>query len=114
MIIGLPHDLTKFRSISIKPYFIDDQQPVSDSPVPTEIPQRETPPADIFQRELATKSPLATLASLVSVKRGRGQPRKYPKQANNAAPSDIYFFIDESDVFITNADTPPTQYNLSR
>lgn len=129
MIIELPHGPTKFRSTSIKPYFIDNQEPVPDSPAPTQVPtaeeppaelapaettQTETPPADISPIEYAAKSPSVTLASLALVKRDRGQPRKYPEQANIAAPSDICFLMDDSDVFIKNTDAPPAQYTASR
>ena len=118
VIIELPYGPTKFRSTSIKPYFIDNQEPVSDSIAPTqvppaevtpeEIPQTEAPPADIPPIEPAAKPPPAPLASLGSVKRGRGRPKKYPKQANIAAPSDICFLMDEFDVFINkNADAQP-------
>ena len=88
----MPYGPTKFRSISIKLYFLDDQQPVPDSPTSTQIPQTEiprveissaeisqteTPPADISLIELAAKSPSTTLASLTSIKQGHGRPRKY-------------------------------------
>ena len=123
VIIELPHGPTKFRSTSIKPYFIgsisiDNQQPehpVLNSPAQTEetssagIPQTEAPPADVPPIKES-----APLASLASVKRSRGRPRNYPEQANIAAPSDICFLIDESDIFIKNADAPPVQYTVSR
>ena len=131
VIIELPHGPTKFRSTSIKPYFIDGQEPIPDSPSstqvppaeeappaetgPPETPQTETSPADITPIEPAAKSPSATLASLALVKRGRGQPRKYLEQANIAAPSDICFLMDEFDVFINkNSDAHPAQYTASR
>lgn len=58
MIIELTHDLTKFRNISVKSYFIDctsieDQQSVPNSPVPMQettsvkAPQTQVPPADV-------------------------------------------------------------------
>lgn len=50
---------------------------------------------------------LVPLASLAQVKQGRGQPRKYTKQANFAIPSDICFLIDKFNMFIKNIDVPP-------
>ena len=79
MIIGLPYRSTKFRSISIKPYFINDPKLVLDSLALAEISQTEIPSADISPIKPAAKSPLATLASLASVKQGYGRPRKYPE-----------------------------------
>ena len=129
VIIELPHGPTKFRSTSIKPYFIDNQEPVPDSPAPTQVPtegetpagsapaetpQTETPPADIPPIEYAAKSPSATLASLALVKPDCGQPRKYREKANIAAPSDICFPMNESDVFIKNTEAPMAQYIASR
>ena len=124
------HGPTKFRSISIKPYFIDNQEPRSDSSASIKVPSIEASPAetgpletfqtkislaDITSIEPTTKSPSATLASLVLVKQGLGRPRKYPEQANIAAPSDIYFFIDKFDVFINkNFDIYLAQYTASR
>ena len=57
---------------------------------------------------------MAPLASLARVKQGRGQPKKHPEQANFVAASDIYFLIDEPNVFIKNTDAPPAQYTASR
>ena len=83
VIIELPHGPTKFRSTSIKPYFIVNQEPIPDSPAskqvspaeappaetgPPETPQTETSPADITPIESAAKSPSATLASLALIK----------------------------------------------
>lgn len=94
VIIELPHGPIKFRSTLIKPYFIDNQEPISDSPAstqvlpaeaplaeigPPETTQTEIPPADITPIKPAAKSPLGTLASLPLVEQGRGQPRKYLK-----------------------------------
>ena len=120
VIIELPHGLTKFRATLIKPYFIDHQQLVLNSSAPTQIPQLKTPHAEVLLAETpqieapTAKSSSAPLASLASVKQSRGQPRKYSEQANIIAQSDIYFQMDESNVFIKNVDTPPTQYSASR
>lgn len=115
MIIELLHDPIKFRSILIKPYFIDKQEPISDSPtsiqvLPAEVPptkisppetsQTETNLANITLIEPAAKSPLAILAFQAPVKQTCRQPKKYPKQANIAAPSDICFLINEFNIFI--------------
>ena len=130
MIIGLLYGHTKFRSLSIKPYFKDDQQPVPDSFAPIQVPQAEaartkiafieTPqtdatPADIPTIEPVAKPPLALLALLDPVKRGGGRLKKYPEQANIAAPSDICFLIDKFNMFINkNVDVQPAQYTASR
>ena len=129
MIIKLPHGPTKFKNILIKLYFIDNQElvpnssasiqvpPVEKSPTglaPAKTPQIETSLADNLLIEYAAKSPSAILTSLVLVKQDRRRPRKYPKQANIAAPSNICFLIDESDVFIKNTDVLPIQYTASR
>ena len=83
MIIGLPHGPTKFRSTLIKPYFIDDQQPVPDNPTPIQVrqakvacakiapaetPQTDVTPADIPPIEPAAKLPPTPLALLDPVK----------------------------------------------
>ncbi len=78
VIIELPHGPTKFRSISIKLYFIDNQRPVPDSLAPTQVPpveatsaeitQTEAPPAIVTSIEPAAESPSATLASQASIK----------------------------------------------
>ena len=57
---------------------------------------------------------MAPLASLARIKQGRGRPRKYLEQANFVAVSDIYFLMDELNVFIKNTDAPPAQYTASR
>ena len=87
VIIELPHGPTKFRSTSTKPYFIDNQEFVSDSIAPTQIPPAEVTPEEILQIEAApadippieptAKPPPAPLASLGPIKRGRGRPKKY-------------------------------------
>lgn len=88
VIIELLHGPTKFRSISIKPYLIgslsiDNQQP--EHPVLNNLPQiEETLSAGILQIEVSPVDILsikesASLASLASVKQGRGRPRKYPE-----------------------------------
>ena len=130
MSIELPHSPTKFRSTSIKPHFIDNQEsitdglasiqiPLAEAPPaetsPLETPQTGTSPADITPMKPAAKSPSATLASLALVKRGCGQPRRYPEQANIVAPLDICFLIDKFDVFINkNSDAHLAQYTASR
>lgn len=127
--IKLPHGPTKFRSTSFKCYSIDNQKPILDSPVSTQILSAEASPVEIAPTETsqtkispsdtpsikhAVKSPSATLVSLVLVKQSHGRGRKYPKQANIAAPLDICFLINESDIFIKNYDAPPTQYTVSK
>ena len=112
------------RSTSIKPYFINNPESVPDSlaltqvppakVTPAKTPQTEAPTADVTSIEPTVESPSATLASLASIKQGRGRLRKYLKQANVAAPSDICFLMDEFDVFIKNVDAPLAQYTASR
>ena len=85
VIIELPHSFTKFKNTSIKPYFINNQEPISDNPAFIQVPLAKPPPAEIgpletLQTEIsqaditpiepAAKSPLATLASLTLVKQG--------------------------------------------
>ena len=86
VIIELPHDLIKFRSIPIKPYFIDNQQPIPDNPTLIQVSQAEAPPIKARLIEITqtiaplanilliktpvAKSPSVLLASLVPVKRG--------------------------------------------
>ena len=83
--------------------------------MPEEIPQTEAPPADILPIEPAAKSPPTPLALLGLVKQGRGRPKKYPKQANIAALSNICFLMDGFNVFINkNANVQPAQYTASR
>ncbi len=140
MIIGLPHGPTKFRSISIKPYFIDStsiddhqlvpnsfaltQAPRTEAPLaevspteasPAEVLSTEAPPAEVPPTDAPqAKAPSAPLASLTSVKHGQGRPGKHPEQANIAF-SDICFVIDEFDVFTNkDANTQPPQYTASR
>lgn len=79
MIIELPYDPRKFRGTSVKPCFMDHQQPISDYLAPAEIIQIETFSADISLIDPAVKSPLATLAFLALVKRVYKQPRKCPE-----------------------------------
>ena len=130
VIIELPNGPTKFRSTSIKPYFIDNQELIPDSPASTQIPPVKAPPiescppktsqietslTDITPIEPVAKSPSATLTFLALVKQGHRQPRKYLEQANIAAPSDIYFLMNEFDVFINKySDMNPAQYTTSR
>ena len=104
MIIELLHGLTKFKNTLIKPYFINNQESLLDSPASTQVslveaPPRETvspkttqtktSPADIIPIKSVAKLPLATLASLALVKQGHGQLRKYLDQTNISALSDI-------------------------
>lgn len=89
VIIELPHGPTKFRSISIKPYFIDnmsigDNQPVQNSSAPTtiQVPSieaglAEVPPTHGLPIQVPPAS--APLETLTPVKRGRRRPRKYPE-----------------------------------
>ena len=61
------HGLIKFRSTSIKLYFINNQELVPDSlapiqvllaeVIPAETPQTEAPQADITSIEIGAKSP---------------------------------------------------------
>lgn len=94
MIIELPHGLIKFKSISLKYYFINNQEHILDSFISTQVPLAKAPPtetaptetpqikislADITPIKYAAKSPLATLASLSLVKQSCRQPKKYPE-----------------------------------
>ncbi len=119
VIIGLPHCPTKFRSTSIKPYFIDstsidNHQLVPNSSAPTQAPRTEAPPAEVPLTEAPqAEASLAPLASLASVKYGRGRLRKHPEQANIVF-SDICFVMDEFDVFTNkDANAQPPQYTAS-
>ncbi len=95
------------------------------SSAPTQAPQTEAPPAEVSPTYAPTvevlpteasqaEALLAPLTSLASVKHCRGRPRKYPEQANIAF-SDIYFVIDEFDVFTNkDANAQPPQYTASK
>ena len=86
------HGPTKFRNISLKPYFINNQELIPDSlaftqvspavvpiieTVTTEISKTKTSLADIPPIELAAKLSSAILASLALVKQTYGQPKNY-------------------------------------
>ena len=129
VIIELPHGPMKFRSTSVKPYFIDNtsidnQQLIPNSLVPmqqttsAEVPQIQVPSANISPTEASlAKAPLkkTPFASLAQVKQSRRRPRKYSEHANIVAASDICFLMDEFDVFINkNADDKLAQYTVSR
>ena len=104
------HSFIKFQSTSIKPYFIDNQEPVPDSltftqvfpaeVTPKEISQTKPPSADILLIKLVAKPPLAAIVLLGPVKQDCEQPKKYPEQANITALSDICFLMDDFDVII--------------
>lgn len=92
MIIKLPYDPTKFKSISINLYFIDctsinDNQSIPEDYILLLIqaPVIKKGPAEAFLTEKFPIHALAistSLAFLALVKRGRKQLRKYLKQVN--------------------------------
>lgn len=82
MIIELSHSSTKFKSTLVKPYFIDNQEPIPDSPISTQVPSAKTPSTktgfletlqteislvNIISIKLVAKSSLATLAFLALI-----------------------------------------------
>lgn len=94
IMIKLFYGLTKFRSTSLKSYFIDNQEPILESPASTQIPPAKAPSTETALAKIpqtktllanippikhAAKSLLTTLASLTLVKQSHGQSRKYPK-----------------------------------
>ena len=130
VIIGLPHGPTKFRSTSIKPYFIDGtsidnhQLMINSSESPqapqTKAPSEEVTPTEAPSAEVTrtdaplAEAPLAPLASLASVKHCRGRPSKHLEQASIAF-SHICFVMNEFDVFTNkDANAQPPQYTPSR
>lgn len=66
MIIQLPNGSIQFKSILIKPHFIDDQEPVSDSFIPIQVSQAKEPPI----KKVSAKIPLikVSLADLYLIK----------------------------------------------
>ena len=120
VIIRLPHGPTKFRSTSIKPYFIDstsieNHQLVPNSSAPTQATRTEAPLAEVPLTEAPpAEAPLAPLASLASVKYCHGRLTKHPEQAKIAF-SDICFVMIKFDVFTNkDANAQPPQYTVSR
>lgn len=136
MINELSHNLIKFRSILIKLYFIDntfieDQKPILNNStlMLSQISHLKTllveisysniapvliPPTKIFiiKKLLALLIPLV---SLILVKRGCGQAKKYLNQANIGALLDICFLMNKFNIFINqNNNKKLAQYIASK
>ena len=124
MIIKLPYGPTKFKSTSIKPYFINrtsinNNQPLPESSVPTPTQtsaiETSTTEKDSAEVPLTEGIPIyataisTPLVSFATVKLGCRQPRKLPEQLNFMSQSDICFVMDEFDMFINkDADAQDT------